>query len=103
MVPQVEGKSKSAAQAANDARPAFDGPHKPGRHKQKAEKDAAASPAYVVAVTKREPDEQIPPSIPFKYNPDELRAKAKAFMKTGNLTSAERKALEEILGPDKTE
>jgi hypothetical protein len=100
---KVDEKSKPGAQAAVNVKPRFDGPHDTLYKKKKPEEEAS-NPAYVVSVTKQEkkPEDEPTPSIKqLKYNPEEQRAKARAFLKSGLLAPADRKALEEVLGPEK--
>ena len=93
----VDDKNRSAAQKSADAKPVTDGPHRPVRHKNKAASEE--SPAYVVAVSKREPDEAVDgPS--YKYDPQELRAKARSLLKSGKIDPEQRRVLAEILGPE---
>ena len=117
----ISNDKKTPAQQANDARPPFDGPHravkkKAGDGTTDASSDTTA-PSYVVVVTKREKgssegadggskgasEDDPPRDVSHTYNPQELRAKARAFLKSGHINADEKAVLEEILGPDEAE
>ena len=104
----ISDDKKSPAQKANDARAPFDGPHRAVKKKHSgtnAAPAADAAPSYVVAVTKREKTSEDDPSreVQHTYNPQELRAKARAFMKSSNVNPEEKRVLEDILGEDEPE
>jgi hypothetical protein len=106
----VSGEKKNLIKAAVDARTPVDGPHRPGQKERKSEAKKSASgdtgntsdstPSYVVAVTKREKTGEPSTEVSHSYNPQELKAKARAFLNSPQISSAEREVLTEILRND---
>jgi hypothetical protein len=101
MASPIDDKSKSPAQKAADARPVSDGPHRPVKKKKSEQVAKSDNPAYVVAVSKKEKsDDDKIETTSMKYDPKELRVKARSLLKNPNISSEHKKVLAEILGPE---
>jgi len=101
----ISDKNKTdSAQGRGDYRLPTDGPHRYVKKSVNSEKEKDEQPPYVIAVTKDQPlDEAKLSQATSKYDPKELRSKAKMFLKSPNITSQQRDVLNEILGPDEVE
>lgn len=97
---KITDKPKTPAEKANSANPPSDGPHTYKGRKALEKEKAEGGPAYVVSVTPHEDKDGDEPKPKLTYTPQELRAKARAFLHSGKLNGQERKVLEEILGPE---
>ena len=97
----ISGEKKSIAQKAADVRPPFDGPHKPGAKKKALDAPPPSAPSYVVAVSKHEfsLDDAAASEVNRRYNPQELKAKARSFLSSPNISPQEREVLKGILEP----
>jgi len=95
----VDEKKKSPAQRAVDARPPFDGPHRKIK-KTAGESSNGNDPAYVVVVKKDKSPDDAPDTAPLMYDPKELHAKARGLLANKNISSDQKRVLEEILGPE---
>jgi len=103
---KVDEKKQTPAERAVSARPFFDGPHRAVRKKQAAE-DGSSAPAYVVTVTKKDPENaeaaaaegkpKVPPAVMHKYDPEELRLRARSLLGNKAIDPEHRRVLAEIL------
>ncbi len=99
----VSDPTKNPAQKAVDAKPTADGPHTAkGRKDAKSKTEdtpADREAAFVVNLKGKEDEGEKKNKV--LYSPEEVRAKAKAFMSSDKLSPQERRVLQEILGTDK--
>lgn len=96
----IEDKTK-ASPDRGDYRLPENGPHRYVKKEVASEKEKAQEPPYVVAIIKpRVEDANKPPKPTSKYDPKELRTKAKDYLNNPNISSNEKDVLKEILGPD---
>jgi hypothetical protein len=99
---KVSDKNKSPAERSAAANPAKDGPHRRVVTDKKTA-DEAGAPAYVVAVTKHEDSgggDSKAEAHKNKYDPKELRAKARTLLKSPQISPEHKSVLREILGPE---
>ena len=91
--PQTQGNS-------GDYRLPADGPHSFVKKRVETDKEKSELPPYVIAITKHEKEDEKSASLPgYKYDPQDLRAKAQAFLNSPNISSEQKEVLKEILGP----
>lgn len=96
----IEDKSKTNNDRG-DYRLPENGPHRFVKKEVASEKEKDQEPPFVVAIVKPKPeDANKPPRPTSKYDPKELRAKAKSYLHNPNISSEEKDVLKEILGPD---
>ncbi|MBK9293033.1 MAG: hypothetical protein IPM57_01060 [Oligoflexia bacterium] len=97
----IRDRKEHPGQKAKEANPYKDGPHdarvksRVSKQKQTETKEAA----YVVSVEAKPKDETQKSKL--LYTPEEVRAKAKAFLHSSHLTPEERSVLAEILADKK--
>jgi len=97
----IEDKTKTSIDRGNYHLPE-NGPHRFVKKEVASEKEKEQEPPYVVALVKpKKIEEENKPSKPVsKYDPAEIRTKAKTYLNNPNITSNEKNVLKEILGPD---
>jgi hypothetical protein len=83
-----------------DYRLPADGPHRYVKKKVDSQKEKESEAPYVISVVKEREGEPVLPKASSKYDPKELRAKAKNFLKNPEISSHQKQVLEDILGPD---
>ncbi|MCC6278313.1 MAG: hypothetical protein IT289_10405 [Oligoflexia bacterium] len=100
---KIDSKNESPGHRIDKTKPYVDGPHRDRRGREKAL--AKEDPAYHVKISRKQSEEEASQEIPDlatgRYAPEETRAKARKLLSSNQLSSEQRKVLEEILGPDK--
>jgi hypothetical protein len=97
----IEDKPKATNNDRGNYTLPENGPHRFVKKEVKSEKEKEDEPPFVVAIVKPRPEDVNKPERPTsKYDPKELRSKAKGFLNNPNITPEQKSVLKEILGPD---